>query len=532
MPNKSLFVVCLVLLSFILMPVRVLAEGKNAIAVLDLEIKEDVPVKLKDPATNKLREVLFGSGKFKILDRNNMEKILKQQGINLATCTTGECAATAGQLLPVEKIVTGNISTLETSYLINASIIDVGTGEIEGVANLQCRQSESDLLNSISEAAKILSRVSVEQEIAGREQEIKGQGMVIEGKWFNVAATGAPSGRENHTAVWTGKEMVIWGGSAGNSYLNDGASYSPSTDTWKPVSSANAPSGRERHTAVWTGKEMIVWGGYHKTGISHYSNSGGRYDPATYSWKKIEGSELIGSAPKRRCGHTAIWTGKAMIIWGGVYWSKSHIGYVYLNDGWAYEPVKDKWKEINEFKNLEGRIQHTAVWTGNEMIIWGGYNIKDKYLNSGGRYNPKENSWVLARVGPDSRAKHTAIWTGKEMVVWGGNGEKSGVKVLNSGFRYNPVEDAWKAANLQGAPAGRELHSSVWSGKNMIIWGGWDGSAFLDRGGVYDPSADSWLALPVMNAPCGRVRHTAVWTGDEMIVWGGMFLNGGGKFRP
>ena len=32
-------------------------------------------------------------------------------------------------------------------------------------------------------------------------------------------------------------------------------------DTWTPTSLTNAPDGRSNHTAVWTGSEMIVWGG-------------------------------------------------------------------------------------------------------------------------------------------------------------------------------------------------------------------------------------------------------------------------------
>ena len=32
-------------------------------------------------------------------------------------------------------------------------------------------------------------------------------------------------------------------------------------DTWTATTTANAPAARQRHTAVWTGSEMIVWGG-------------------------------------------------------------------------------------------------------------------------------------------------------------------------------------------------------------------------------------------------------------------------------
>ena len=46
-------------------------------------------------------------------------------------------------------------------------------------------------------------------------------------------------------------------------------------------------------------------------------------------------------------------------------------------------------------------------------------------------------------------------------------------------------------------------------------------SGYLNTGGRYNPSTDSWTATSTTNAPAARVDHTAVWTGSEMIVWGG-----------
>ena len=84
-----------------------------------------------------------------------------------------------------------------------------------------------------------------------------------EDTWTPTSLTNGPSARASHTAVWTGSEMIVWGGGAdGSTYLNTGARYSPSTDSWTATSTTNAPEARTGHTAVWTGSEMIVWGGY------------------------------------------------------------------------------------------------------------------------------------------------------------------------------------------------------------------------------------------------------------------------------
>ena len=55
----------------------------------------------------------------------------------------------------------------------------------------------------------------------------------------------------------------------------------------------------------------------------------------------------------------------------------------------------------------------------------------------------------------------------------------------------------------------------------MIIWGGMTYDAVSNTGGRYNPSTDTWIATSTTNAPAARSGHTAVWTGSEMIVWGG-----------
>ena len=55
----------------------------------------------------------------------------------------------------------------------------------------------------------------------------------------------------------------------------------------------------------------------------------------------------------------------------------------------------------------------------------------------------------------------------------------------------------------------------------MIVWGGIGEGGFLNTGGRYNPNTDSWVATSYTSAPTPRCQHTAVWTGSEMIVWGG-----------
>ena len=284
-------------------------------------------------------------------------------------------------------------------------------------------------------------------------------------------------------------------------------------DTWTPTSLTNVPARRIGHTAVWTGSEMIVWGGADFSGV--YLNTGGRYNPSTDSWTATSTT----NAPDARTQHTAVWTGSEMIVWGG-----TGLGYFTANTGGRYNPGTDSWTATSTNNAPTGREFHTAVWTGSEMIVWGGLNIPlYGYLNTGGRYNPSTNHWTATSTtnAPSPRSARS-VWTGSEMIVWGGY---NGASVLNTGGRYNPTTNSWTATSTTNAPAARSA-PAVWTGSEMIVWGGYDGVTYLNTGGRYDPVANSWTATSTTNAPTARVLHTAVWIDSEMIVWGGHFFDG------
>jgi N-acetylneuraminic acid mutarotase len=160
------------------------------------------------------------------------------------------------------------------------------------------------------------------------------------------------------------------------------------------------------------------------------------------------------------------------------------------------------------------------------MIVWGGMSNSGD-LNDGGRYNPATDAWTALPItsAPTARLNHTAVWTGSEMIVWGGG--RAVNTILNDGGRYNPAGNSWTAVPTNGAPARRDSHTAVWTGSEMIIWGGsywnvWDHAThYLNNGGRYNPAANSWTAVPTNGAPAVRQHHTAVWTGSEIIVYGG-----------
>jgi N-acetylneuraminic acid mutarotase len=139
------------------------------------------------------------------------------------------------------------------------------------------------------------------------------------------------------------------------------------------------------------------------------------------------------------------------------------------------------------------------------MIIWGGSDDA-QYLYTIGRYNPASDSWTPNNpaFAPAGRIGHSAIWTGTEMIVWGGVANGT-FEVTNTGGRYNPSTDSWTPTSLNGVPMARAGHSGVWTGSEMIIWGGGDTAGDFNTGSRYNPGTNSWTPLTTVNAPLGLI---------------------------
>ncbi len=381
--------------------------------------------------------------------------------------------------------------------------------------------------------------------------------------WSNIPAS-TFSARARHTAVWSGSRMLLWGGDAGTGMppnefapVGDGASYNPAgSGTWSQMSFTNAPAPRFGHTVVWTDTEMMVWGGSGQSGfeMNPLFANGGRYNPASDTWT------VIAAGPSPRISHAAVWTGSEMIIAGGFSQEQMPIQPTFaLSDYWRFNPTSSTWTSATAASGLLPRDSHTAVWTGSEMIVWGGqYQTSvaaitvTETLGSGARYNPATNLWspISGMGSPSPRLGHTAVWTGTEMIVWGGqSGNPFGpvplqtYAELSDGGRYNPATNTWLPVSLTGAPSARSAHTATWTGGQMVVWGGLQysmalGFTPLATGARYSPALDTWTSVSSTAAPTARKGHTAVWTGAKVLVWGGVndnmgtFYNDGAGYDP
>lgn len=322
------------------------------------------------------------------------------------------------------------------------------------------------------------------------------------GTWAPTSLSGVPDARHGHVAVWTGSEMIVAGAHATGQY----GRYNPTTETWTVAGGGPAVSDSR---AVWTDSRMLLWGpvlGY-------------VFDPVAGTWANVS----TAGQPSQRYDYTAVWTGTEMIVWGG----RSADYSSEYGDGARYDPATNTWRPMSTDGAPSPRHGHTAVWTGTEMIVWGG--AASGYVQGdGARYDPATDTWkAMSSAGAPVLTAHMGVWTGTKMVVFGSLAGRGGI--------YDPVSDSWTAVDTTCAPTGRQQATAVWTGSRMVVWGGLAGTVYYGDGYAFDPVANGWAKLSDTVAPAPRFGHTAVWTGTRMIIWGGTGgtdLNTGGVLAP
>jgi len=143
-------------------------ETKTTVAVMDLEAQEGVSQGVANVLSDSLRAYLVNTEKFTIVTRENMQQVLKEQNFQVSGITQ-ESVAKIGQILGVEKIFTGSIGRVGTTYVINLKLVDVQSGRIEKAATEECRKDEQDaLLVSVKNAANKVLEFKPDQSVVSK----------------------------------------------------------------------------------------------------------------------------------------------------------------------------------------------------------------------------------------------------------------------------------------------------------------------------------------------------------------------------
>ncbi|MFK8024308.1 MAG: kelch repeat-containing protein [Ilumatobacter sp.] len=266
--------------------------------------------------------------------------------------------------------------------------------------------------------------------------------------------------------------VIVWGGrTVGGNLLADGAMFSDDDGEWTSIEALQDSEARYGHTAAWTGTHLVVWGGYTNDDIEAAESGrpsaesvyyGAAYDPLADRWIALPPSGL-----SPRVGHSMIWTGDALIVFGGV----SPQGDV-LGDGGVLRagPVSTEgqitapnrgdltngvWSrfqagELGTFAAAP-RAFHAATFDGTYMVVSGGIGpatdeptnalLADVYA-----FDLQRNQWsTFAPADFEQRACHQMVSDDGKVAVLGGlktadilDDDRSQATPSGTGIALNP----------------------------------------------------------------------------------------------
>lgn len=319
--------------------------------------------------------------------------------------------------------------------------------------------------------------------------------LTLHGSWQKLPAAPVSKLPVITVGAWTGRAMIIHGvnfttaGTRGVTFA-----YRPATKSWVRLANGPRPASVETtDVAAWTGSRLLVMG-----------LTNGSYNPATNTWRAI-------ARPGMSFGGAVTgWTGRQFLAWGGTCCDSS------TRDGIAYNPATNTWRKLPTAP-LRARADAAGAWTGRELVVAGGRRLPSKpsTYRDAAAYNPATGNWrKLPQMPTVLPAAGSALWDGKEVLFLSGTSAR--------GLAYRPATNSWRL--LPAMPLPRSGFAAVWTGHYALVWGGlsgrfptWQPPAY---GEAYNPATNKWIALP--GAPVhGRAYPTSVWTGHQMIVWGG-----------
>ncbi len=106
-------------------------EKLPQIAVIPVQGDQDLTPQQLAFITGQLSAELVKTKAFTVLDRGQMDFILKEQGFQQSgACNNSECQVQMGQLLGVENIVAGALVRFGSKYALRADYIDVASGKV------------------------------------------------------------------------------------------------------------------------------------------------------------------------------------------------------------------------------------------------------------------------------------------------------------------------------------------------------------------------------------------------------------------
>ena len=320
------------------------------------------------------------------------------------------------------------------------------------------------------------------------------------------------AGRIAAGAVWTGREMVVWGGVARGSgtpsAASDGAAYNPTTRQWRAI--ASPPSGvlgDAGNAAVWTGARAVFWAGNSSDGPA----VGATYDPASDTWQRLPKGPL-----GAREGYASAWTGHELLLLGGT--SGDQFARPVAA---AVNPSTGAWRQLHAFDALAGLRLGRAVVVGGRVYASG--TVSDcAQLGSACRHEHA----IFLEYDPSADAVHQLDLSHAPSLPIATVGSTASDVVFDATsrgaeriVRYDVPNGTWtKGPAVSCVPVTPFYSQSAWlEGADAYVVG-----CGATRLAVYRVSTNRWTTIDAGASPLNsRAGSAIVWTGNQLIAWSG-----------
>lgn len=195
--------------------------------------------------------------------------------------------------------------------------------------------------------------------------------------------------------------------------------------------------------------------------------------------------------PRAAAGAVTVWTGNEAILLEA-YGERGPIV------GQAYDPRADEWRRIARAPLRRG-YGGVRVWTGEELIVWGGGDRGDDRTLRGASYRPTTDTWRLIAEAPIGLNAATGVWTGTEVLVFGSllSGANRAPTPTSVGAAYDPLRDTWR--ELPPSALSPQATAAAWLEDRLVAWD------YEVNSQEYDPVDDRWSApirMPLSFSEC------------------------------
>ena len=135
-----------------------LPKKKETAAVLDFKATQGISTSETVTLTNKFRSALAKTQVYDVLERSDMETLLKEQDMSLSDmCDNADCAVQVGKLLVAKKMVVGEIGKIGETFSVTVRILDVTTGKVDIAETENYKGSADGLLDVFYRLAQKLT---------------------------------------------------------------------------------------------------------------------------------------------------------------------------------------------------------------------------------------------------------------------------------------------------------------------------------------------------------------------------------------